>query len=34
MNDKKISQYIHFAEKLLLIFIDFATIFTIIQEQE
>jgi protein PsiE len=32
MNDKKISQYIHFAEKLLLIFIAFATIFATIQE--
>jgi protein PsiE len=32
MNDKKISQYIHFAEKLLLIFIAFATIFATVQE--
>ena len=32
MNDKKISQYIHFAEKSLLIFIAFATIFATVQE--
>ena len=32
MNDKLISKYIHFAEKSLLIFIAFATIFATIQE--
>jgi protein PsiE len=32
MNDEKISQYIHFAEKSLLIFIAFATIFATVQE--
>ena len=32
MNDKKISQYIHIAEKSLLIFIAFATIFATVQE--
>ena len=32
MDDKIISKYIHFAEKALLIFIAFATIFATIQE--
>ena len=32
MNDNSISQYIHFAEKILLIFIAFATIFATVQE--
>ena len=32
MNDKKISEYIHYAERTLLVFIAFATIFATIQE--
>ena len=32
MNDKKISEYIHYAERSLLVFIAFATIFATIQE--
>ena len=32
MNDKKISEYIHYAERTLLVFIAFATIFATVQE--
>ena len=32
MNDKLISKYIHLAEKTLLIFIAFATIYATVQE--
>lgn len=32
MDDKKISEYIHYAERTLLVFIAFATIFATVQE--
>ncbi|MDA9657428.1 phosphate-starvation-inducible PsiE family protein [Alphaproteobacteria bacterium] len=32
MDDKKISKYIHYAERLLLVFIAFATVFATVQE--
>ena len=32
MNDKKISEYIHYAERTLLVFIAFASIFATVQE--
>ena len=32
MDDKKISKYIHYAERSLLIFIAFATVFATVQE--
>ena len=32
MNDKKISKYIHYAERSLLVFIAFATVFATVQE--